>query len=490
MFESWSFGKKIAAGFAAMVALSIVVSIVAVRALRQVVASKDHIITVNADNMIDAARMEAESSQAAASLRGLLMTNDETYREQHRTSNQEFQTTFERLQAKVRSPEGIHLLERITQTQADLRAAEDRLLAARGSAGGLETSNRLWHEEVRLKRPLVREALIDFSSQEQRILEEDKRLSSERASSTTGALVAIASVTVLFAGVLAFFLTRSLTRQIGAAVHRVQSSSAELQAAASQQASGSRQQATATTEVTTTIKELVSTARQIAEGAQRVTRMAEEASTAARGGDQTLQKGRDAVEGIRRQVDAIVTHMLDLGKRSQQIGGILEIINEMAEQTNILAINATIESAGAGEAGKRFSVVADEIRNLADRVGRSTREIRTLIDETRAAANTTVMATEDGSKAVDAGTRQFSEVADTFRQIVGLVESTMEALKEIELGTRQQTTAVEQVSLAITSVAQAAKESEASARQTLDTSSELASLSRDLSRIIQTRAAA
>ena len=70
--------------------------------------------------------------------------------------------------------------------------------------------------------------------------------------------------------------------------------------------------------------------------------------------------------------------MLDLGRKSQQIGGVLEIINELSEQTNILSINASIEAAGAGENGKRFAVVADEIRKLAERVGGSTKEIRGL----------------------------------------------------------------------------------------------------------------
>ena len=114
-----------------------------------------------------------------------------------------------------------------------------------------------------------------------------------------------------------------------------------------------------------------------------------------------------------------MNHMLELGRKSQQIGGILEIINELAEQTNILAINATIEAAGAGEAGRRFAVVAEEIRKLADRVAGSTKDIRTLIDEVRSAANTTVMATEGGSKSVEAGARQFTEVAAAFAQSRG-----------------------------------------------------------------------
>jgi methyl-accepting chemotaxis protein len=177
--------------------------------------------------------------------------------------------------------------------------------------------------------------------------------------------------------------------------------------------------------------------------------------------------------------------MLDLGKKSQQIGGILEIINELAEQTNILAINATIEAAGAGDSGKRFGVVADEIRKLADRVGGSTKEIRGLIDEIRAAVNTTVMTTEGGTKAVDAGARQFGDVTAALKQIVGLVSTTTEAAREIELSTKQQSTAVEQVNIAVSNVAQATKETEASSSQTLQTAQQLTTLSRDLMRLIR-----
>ncbi len=123
--------------------------------------------------------------------------------------------------------------------------------------------------------------------------------------------------------------------------------------------------------------------------------------------------------GIKRQVDSIANHMLDLGRKSQQIGSVVDIIGELAEQTNILAINANIEAAGAGDAGRRFAVVADEIRKLADRVGSSTKDIRVMIDEMRAAVNATVMATETGTKAVDSGTRDFGQVNESLRQIAG-----------------------------------------------------------------------
>jgi methyl-accepting chemotaxis protein len=286
------------------------------------------------------------------------------------------------------------------------------------------------------------------------------------------------------------YISRSLGRQIGSAVRHIQSSSTELQAAANQQVTAAKEQATAMSEITTTISELLATARQIADSSRRVSSIAEDTASSARSGDQTVQRTNDSIVSIQRQVELIVTHMLDLGRKSQQIGGILELINELAEQTNILAINATIEAAGAGENGKRFAVVAEEIRRLSDRVAASTKEIRQLIEDIRSAVNKTVMTTEGGNKAVEAGARLFGDVTASFSQIAGMVTTTTEAAREIELSTKQQSTAVEQVNLAVTNVAQASKEVEASSSQTLQTASQLASLSRELLRLVQAENAA
>ncbi|MBI2601723.1 MAG: hypothetical protein HYW48_01590 [Deltaproteobacteria bacterium] len=345
----------------------------------------------------------------------------------------------------------------------------------------------LFREQVYPKAEALTDAIEEFGQYEKVTLESIRLASNETAAGAQNFVLFMIIVGILGAAVFAVFLSRVLNKQIGSAVQHIQSSSTELQAAANQQTSGTREQVTSMNEISATIKELLTTSRQIAESAQRVADIAEETAHSAKSGRLIVEKAQEAINTIKKQVDVIVSHMLDLGKKSQQIGGILEVINELSEQTNILSINATIEAAGAGESGKRFIVVADEIRKLADRVGGSTKDIRTLIEEIRGAVHTTVMATEGGSKAVEAGSKQFAEVTGAFKQIVDLVGTTTEAAREIELSTKQQSSSVEQVSVAIGNISQTAKESEASSTQTLQTVSELTVLSQSLAQLVQSQ---
>jgi methyl-accepting chemotaxis protein len=292
----------------------------------------------------------------------------------------------------------------------------------------------------------------------------------------------LAFVVVMF---VVTIIVRTLNTRIGRAAQRMRDASRELHTAATQQARGAEEQVSASMQVNTTIRELSVTAKQIAESAHQVTDVATRTSDSTRTGDSKVQSAREAIEATREQVDEVVAHMLGLGRKSQEIGGIVDIVGELAEQTNILAINATIEAIGAGDAGRRFRVVADEIRKLADRVGASARSIRVLIEEVRAAANTTVMATEDGAKAVAASTQRFVDVGTSFAQIREYVGSTAAAAREIEMSTRQQTTAMEQVSHAMGGVSDTAREVATSAEQTLRTATELASVAEGLLRLVE-----
>jgi CHASE3 domain sensor protein len=489
MMRTWTFGQKLAAGFALVVLMTLMTASLGLYALREVVEGKDLVIQHTGQNLIDAESLRAAMQRGVANDRTLLLTGDPRYEEGRRDASREFAEAIARIRDRGVTPEVGRLLAAIDAAEEAHRGESDRLGSRRSKEDDLtllaEDFERLvipkWDALAASVRALVTEC--------EREREERRKQASETASTAMAALIGVALGTLLLALLIAWLLTRALSRQIGSSVQHIRSSSSELQAVATQQASGATEQATAMNEISTTIGELLATSRQIAHSGQHVAKMASDSARSAREGEQAVGKAHDAVASIKQQVDTIVQHMLDLGKKSQQIGGILEIINELAEQTNILAINATIEAAGAGESGRRFAVVGEEIRKLADRVGGSTKEIRSLIEDVRAAVNATVMATETGSKTVDAGTQRFQELQSSFSSIGSIVASTMEAGKEIELSTKQQSTAVEQVNVAISNVAQATKETEASSQQTLQTASELTSLSDQLTRLVQARRA-
>lgn len=489
MTRHWTFGHKVGLGFAITVVLAMAIGGVAVYALRRVVESKDRVITVHGENLIDAGRLAIISGKKREALRGfLLFEKDVRYLDEMRECENEFQATLRVLRSRVVMDQEKTLLDQIAAATERHQTAADRVLKLRTGGATAESISRAFNEDVIPKRQELNHALDQFLEHEMKVRDLAKQEATDTATSAIILVVSIAITIVLCAMLIAGLLTRALGRQIATAVGLVQSSAAELQAAANQQATGAKEQATAMNQITTTISELLATSRQIAESAQRVATVAEHTANAARSGEGTVQKANDSIAGIRNQVDLVVGHMLELGKKSQQIGAVLEIVSELAEQTNILAINATIEAVGAGETGRRFGVVADEIRKLADRVAGSTKEIRGLIEDVRSAVNTTVMATETGSKAVDAGSRQFGEVATSFKQIADLVLTTTDASREIELSTKQQSTAVEQVNVAIANVAQATRETEASSGQTLQTASQLAVLSQDLLRLVKPQA--
>jgi methyl-accepting chemotaxis protein len=483
--RSWTFSRKLALAFLLLAGLTAIIAASAVLTLHSVSSAKDEVIDRFSQNLVDAERLHSLSAKKAADSRAYLLTRQDAELARLPEVRREFAATLERLSSKVMTPESRQMLAEVARAEEAHEVGLAALLTQVKSNATTEDLARRYEQAVRPLRTALDQRIDTFVGREQKLLTQHREEADATSARGITVLVTLAIALGGLALAAALLLGRSLSMQISAAVQHVRSSSTELQTAAGQQANGAREQASAMNEISTTISEMLATSRQIAESAQRVAHIANETAAAARAGNQSVDQSQEAVASIRRQTELIVGHMLDLGKKSQQIGGILEIINELSEQTNILAINATIEAAGAGDAGRRFAVVADEIRKLADRVGSTTKNIRGLIDEIRASVNTTVMATETGSKSVEAGARQFKELASSFKQIGDLVVTTTQAANEIELSTKQQATAVEQVTVAIRNVAQATHETESNSTQTLQTASELATMSRELARLVR-----
>jgi methyl-accepting chemotaxis protein len=485
MFRNWTVSRRLVTGFGLAGFTLAVIAFVSYRNITDLIEN-DGWVEHSTQVRIELANLLSEMKDAETGQRGYLLTGDDSYLEPHETALQKIEGTYpELVKLTADNPRQQRRLASISPLIDGKLAELQKTIDLRRTQGLDPALKIVLNNSGKILMDQIRGLIAEADQEEVDLLKQRAEAAHASADMATSIILWAGLLGSVAVALIGWFITRSLSQQIGSAVSQIQSSSAELQIAAKQQASGAKEQSTAMTEISTTISELLATTRQIAESARRVARNAEQTALSATTGHGTVDLTHQSIAGIRRQVDQIVAHMLELGRKSQEIGAVVEIVSELAEQTNIVAINATIEAAGAGENGKRFAVVADEIRKLADRVAGSAKEIRTLIEDVRGAVNTTVMATETGSKAVDAGSRQFGDVASAFKQITVLVSTTTEAAREIELSTTQQSVAVEQVNIAVTSVAQASTEMEASAGQTAKTASQLAELPRDLLRIVQ-----
>ena len=268
------------------------------------------------------------------------------------------------------------------------------------------------------------------------------------------------------------------------AIQQLSTSANELMAISAQQASGATEQATAVQQATTTSEEIAATAKQVSENAGRVEALADHATASSTDGQAAVSAAVVGMTQLKDQVQSIAEAMLELGDNSQKIGGIIDIIDEISDQTNLLSLNAAIEAAGAGEAGKRFSVVANEVRRLADRTADATNQVKALIVQIQQATNSTIMLTEEGSKGVDAASSLVANISEALEKITAAVTETTSAASEIKLMTQQQTTASEQMTETIVEVRDVAVQVAASSQETTQSISELTALAERLQDLV------
>ncbi len=249
---------------------------------------------------------------------------------------------------------------------------------------------------------------------------------------------------------------------------------------AKEQEAGAAEQAATVSEVTSTMEELAATARQISNSAESVTQSAEETAQAVKDGRDSLFSFVQSMNSIETGNKTINDNIISLNRHVQQIGGIIELINDIADRTDLLALNAALEGTKAGEAGKGFLLVAAEMRRLAENVISSTSEIKKLISEVTEATNATVMATESGLKATREGAERAGQAERAFGRIVDSIEETRKASKQISLATQQQNTGTDQIVSAMGEVSDVAQQGLEGIRQTTQAVSDLSAITSQL----------
>jgi methyl-accepting chemotaxis protein len=277
---------------------------------------------------------------------------------------------------------------------------------------------------------------------------------------------------------------RRLTSELLEASSNIARSTAEILSASTQQSATAAQQSAAITQTMATVEEVKSIARQTA---SRATSAAEESQTMIKAAVQGTQAVEQTVEGmaqIRQRVEDIAETILALSGQTQAIGMITQTVNELADQSNLLALNAAIEAARAGEQGKSFAIVAQHVRDLAERSKLATAQIREILGEVQQATNAAVMVTEEGTKGVEAGARLAGQAGQVIHRIVAEVESGAQANVQMAAAAQQQTAGMEQIGQAMASIQQATSQTLASTRQAERAAQDLNSLAQSLKQTI------
>jgi methyl-accepting chemotaxis protein len=258
---------------------------------------------------------------------------------------------------------------------------------------------------------------------------------------------------------------RTMVRENKESVNLLSSSSAEILAAATQIAAGSVETATAVSQTTSTVEEV----RQISESssakAKAVADNAQKTTEIAQNGKKALEGIVEVMDNIRERVESIAESVVRLSEQGQAIGEIIASVNDIADQSNLLAVNAAIEAAKAGEYGKGFGVVAQEIKGLAEQSRQATTKVRAILLDVQKGTSAAVMATEQGNKAVEIGVKQSQEAGESIRVLADSVAEAAQASVQIAASNQQQMAGISQVTSAMENIKQGSAQTAASTKQ-------------------------
>ncbi|WP_137890679.1 methyl-accepting chemotaxis protein [Ramlibacter sp. 2FC] len=258
---------------------------------------------------------------------------------------------------------------------------------------------------------------------------------------------------------------RKMTHEIHEGVNVLASSSNEILATTSQVAAGAAQTAAAVSQTTVTVEEVKQTAQLSSQKARHVSDSAQRAAQVSQGGRQAVEDAIAGMHRIQEQMASIADSVVRLSEQGQAIGEIIATVNELAERSNLLAVNAAIEAARAGEEGKGFAVVAQEVRSLAEQSKQATAQVRTILGDIQKATSAAVLATEQGHKAVAAGVQQSADAAQAIHLLAESIDEAARAATQIAASSQQQMVGMDQVGQAMESIKQASLQNAAGTRQ-------------------------
>ncbi|MEX2673366.1 MAG: methyl-accepting chemotaxis protein [Phycisphaeraceae bacterium] len=277
---------------------------------------------------------------------------------------------------------------------------------------------------------------------------------------------------------------REVLTQVSSSTQEVASAATEIAASSEEMAAGVGEQNQQVTQISAAIEQMNSSVVEVARKSADAASNAADSGKVAEDGGRVVSQTVEDIESIRDAVSAGAASVQELGKRGEQIGQIIEVINDIAEQTNLLALNAAIEAARAGEHGRGFAVVADEVRKLADRTTKATEEIGQSIHAIQAETNGAVQRMNTGTERVQQGVERATAAGDSLHRIVTSARDVAAMIQSIAAAAEEQSAASEQVGRNVESIAAVARQTSEGSNQAVSAAAQLSAKAEQLQAMI------
>ncbi|MFZ9737410.1 MAG: methyl-accepting chemotaxis protein [Prochlorotrichaceae cyanobacterium] len=461
--QSWKLRYWILTGYAIPVIallISAVITYINVRIARSNVAEVDR----SAEVSFDLANVEIGVQTMSRATRGYLLDPSNVSEETFNQSVQNYEQLLEEVQPQIVNPEQQQRFEKLKVAIKELEDINRLLIntAKEDVAKPGGTSKRavdLWKKDGgRAEAETVTNLFGEIQTAQEAIVTENQAAQNASLENLRNVSVAAAIFSTLASSFFGLWIVGRTSRQMNDSASAIASSTSEIAATVEQQERTAQQQAASVNETTTTMDELGASSRQSAEQAAAAAAGAKQALELAEGGTRAVDRTLTGMGTLREKVGAIADQIMRLSEQTSQIGSISGLVSDLANQTNMLALNAAVEAVRAGEHGKGFAVVSGEIRKLADQSKKSAEKINALVQDIQNAINSTVMATDEGTKTVEEGVRIAEETAQAFAGVTDAVNNVVLNSQQISLNVKQQAVAIQQVVSAMNNLNAAANE--------------------------------
>jgi methyl-accepting chemotaxis protein len=523
---------KLALGFGTLLVLLIVTGSVGYYSTGKVIAAaKD--VSFSAKRKEGATAIELGVRKQVQSASGYVFNGDQPSLDQYGQDKKDVAQQLGELSKMLSTEKGKSLLDKIQQSSNRISAITDQEIA-------FKRESRAYEANDLASGPKTQETLKGFAtdcqeleSWEDKLGQEELNLEHQTESEANKVTLSLVACGLLLGMLIATFIGRSITaslasmlrmikkvsakdlaaedvevtsgdeigqaevalnsmkntlhqmvQSITATAEHLASASEEISAGASQSVETARVQSDQTLQVATAMQQMSSTVHQVSEHSQKAADSSHKAAQAARQGGAVVEQTLSTMRSIANSSKTVAARIATLGKSSEEIGKIVAVIDDLADQTNLLALNAAIEAARAGEQGRGFAVVADEVRKLAERTTQATQGIGTMIESIQTETRNAVQAIELGSRDVEVGVEKTSASGAALKEIIQMSEQVGDMISQIATAATEQSSATEQVNSNVSQISSLTQGASLAAEQTAKACSDLSAMALDLQNLV------